>query len=523
MQIATETERKYDVPETFTLPSLTGRAGVTATGEAETHELDATYFDTDELHLARHRRTLRRRGGGSDAGWHLKTPGDGSSRTEHRLPLGDDADAEVVPDELLAEVRAIVRGRPLRPVARLRTRRVETPLCDDAGRTLALVAQDDVLAETDAGEQRWSELEVELVDGDQKVLRSVEKRLLAAGAAPAGGPSKLARALGDRLTDRPARTAEQDPVLAYARQQCDALVAHDPAVRRGDEAAVHRMRVATRRLRSTLKTFRDHWPRDRAKMLGNEVKWLTERLGEVRDAQVLTKRLNDAAGAEGPQFAPVGARIREHLGATAESGHGALNAALDDARYFRLLDDLDALLDESAGREPVAAKATRRRARKALAEADALLDDATGPDADGNPTGHGSGDGSDGNGNGSGDGSDDGSDGHQRRDDRLHEARKAFKRARYAAEVFEPTVGAPARQLIERLTRLQDVLGTHQDTVVARHRLRELAGAAHAAGENGFPYGILYARQEQAGEASLADLPAVTRAARRPKVRRWLG
>src|SRR3712207_9016571 len=96
MQIATETERKYDVPADFTLPELPG------TGDEHTHELDATYYDTDDLRLARHKRTLRRRSGGTDAGWHLKTPGDGSSRTQHRPPLdGDD-----VPGELLDEGRA---------------------------------------------------------------------------------------------------------------------------------------------------------------------------------------------------------------------------------------------------------------------------------------------------------------------------------------------------------------------------------------------------------------------------------
>jgi len=144
MQIATENERKYDVPADFALPTLAGA------GRAAVHELDATYFDTDDLRLARNKRTLRRRTGGTDAGWHLKTPGDGTSRTEHRLPLTDDGE---VPGDLVAEVRALVRDRELRPVARLRTRRVETPLVDDDGRTLALVAQDQVTAETGGAEQ----------------------------------------------------------------------------------------------------------------------------------------------------------------------------------------------------------------------------------------------------------------------------------------------------------------------------------------------------------------------------------
>ncbi len=492
MDTATETERKYDVPDGFELPWLTGVSGVTALAEAHTHELDATYFDTDDLLLARHRRTLRRRTGGSDAGWHLKTPGGGSSRTEHRLPLDADQGNEAeVPEALRAEVRAIVRDRPLRPVTRLRTHRVETPLRDEAGRTLALLAQDEVTAETDGVQQRWTELEVELVDGDAKLLKAVEKRLRKAGATPAAGPSKLARALGDRLGDRadgPATDAGKlAPVIDYVRTQRDTIVAHDPAVRHGDAEAIHKMRVATRRLRSTLKTFRDLWGAERVQPLRAELKWLGERLGGVRDPQVQTGRLSAAVPNDDTDLAGIDARLRSHLGEQLEQGRTELGAALDDDRYLRLLDALDALVDTAP--QPVGARRIRSRARKALEAADRLLDE-----ADGSPD----------------------------RDHHLHEARKAYKRARYAVEVFVPSVGEPAKQLVTSLTELQDVLGVHQDSVVARELLRDLAGRAHQSGENGFGYGILYARQQAGGEAVLEELPRVRRQAGRRKVRSWL-
>jgi CHAD domain-containing protein len=505
MEIATEAELKYDVPPDFELPTLTGVAGVAETAPAETHELDATYFDTADLLLARHRRTLRRRTGGSDAGWHLKTPGDGTSRTEHRLPLGEDTDT--VPPELVSEVRAIIRSAELRPVARLRTRRVETPLRDDAGRTLALVEQDEVRAETDDGQQTWRELEVELVDGGPKVLKAVEKRLLGAGAAPAAGPSKLARALGDRLVasagngrerGKSTRPSAADAVLRYAREQRDAIVANDPAVRHGNAESVHRMRVATRRLRSTLKTFRTLWTSERTDFLRGELKWLAERLGEVRDGQVLTGRLVAAAEEAGPEFAAIAGRIREHLGSTVRSGHGTLRAALDDTRYLRLLDELDDLVNDPPD-GGTGDRTVRRQARKALAKADALLDAAAGSA-----------------------GTDHDGTGTAERDEHLHEARKAYKRARYAVEVFVPTVGKPAKTLAQRLTDLQDVLGDHQDSAVARDVLREVADSARAAGEDTFPYGVLHARQEQAGEAVLAGLPLATWESRESRLRAWL-
>ncbi len=467
MQIATETERKYDVPADFTVPDLPG------TGEERTHELDATYFDTDDLRLARHRRTLRRRSGGTDAGWHLKTPGDGSSRTEHRLPLdGDD-----VPGELLDEVRAIVRDAALRPVARLRTVRRETPLCDADGRTLALIEQDRVTAETDDGEQQWQEIEVELVEGDAALLKKVEKALLKAGARPASGPSKLARALGDRLT--PDGPGPAGPVAAYVRAQRDAILAYDPGVRRGEPESVHKMRVATRRLRSTLRTFRKAFDPERAEFLKPELKWLAGQLGEVRDGQVLEGKLLAAVEQEGPEFAPVADRIREHLDAKVEAGRRALADDLNGERYLRMLAAIDDLVATTTGTGDGV-----KRVRKALEKADRLLDEAT----------------------------------LAGEDEPLHEARKAYKQARYAVEVFAADAGRPGAKLTDRLTDLQDVLGVHQDSVVAREILRELAHEAPDA----FPYGILHARQEQVGRNTLGDLPGVIAASRDRKLRAWL-
>ena len=81
----------------------------------------------------------------------------------------------------------------------------------------------------------------------------------------------------------------------------------------------------------------------------------------------------------------------------------------------------------------------------------------------------------------------------------LHRARKAAKRARYAAELCKP-VGKPKRvkRTIKRYKHIQSLLGDHQDTVVATAALRKMAMAAGTTvGENGFTYGLLYAREQQ--------------------------
>lgn len=461
------------MPDGFELPDLAGVSGVSSADAAQTHDLDATYFDTDELTLLRHRRTLRRRSGGSDAGWHLKTPGEGFSRKEHRLPLNGNPD--LVPEQLAGLVRSIIRRQRLRPVARLRTHRVETPLKKADGTTLALIAQDQVIAERDGEEQRWQEVEVELVDGDAALLDKIGRALESAGARPAAGPSKVARALGNPRPGKAAKTPK-DPVLRYAREQRDAITGFDPGVRQGEPEAVHKMRVGTRRLRSTLKTFKRTFPD--AQEIGAELKWLADLLGEVRDGQVQEQKL--LAEIQGPEFEPVAARVREHLDAQVERGRQALGEALESERYLALLDRIDELAEQrTAEKDPLA------RARKSLAKADGLLDQAL---ADGV-------------------------------DAELHEARKAYKRARYAVEVFEAQAGKPGKQLVKALTDLQDVLGAHQDSVVARELLQELGERDGS----GFWFGVLYGRQEQVGAETHAQLPAVVEASRAKKLRKWIG
>jgi CHAD domain-containing protein len=98
-------------------------------------------------------------------------------------------------------------------------------------------------------------------------------------------------------------------------------------------------------------------------------------------------------------------------------------------------------------------------------------------------------------------------------DPALHEARKAAKRARYAAELVAPAVGKRAERTAAVLTEVQDLIGAHQDTVVARARVRDLAAAARAAGEDTVGYGVLHERLRSADPTR--DAWRAFRAARR--------
>src|SRR5437763_13100457 len=137
-----ETERKYEVPAGFRLPRLAGVPGVGEVTAPRRYRLAAVYFDTEGLALAGAHVTLRRRTGGTDAGWHLKLPAGAGSRRESHAPL--DAGRDEVPPQLLARVRDRAAGQPLRPVARLQTTRTVRHLLGDGGRPLAEVADDRV-------------------------------------------------------------------------------------------------------------------------------------------------------------------------------------------------------------------------------------------------------------------------------------------------------------------------------------------------------------------------------------------
>ena len=196
-----EVERKFDVDASTQPPSLDGIAGVARVEQAETQELDAVYFDTPERDLATNRITLRRRTGGLDAGWHLKLPAGADARTEVRASL-DTTDSDTVPTELLDVVLAIVRDRPVSPVARISTTRQVQWLHGPDDDVVAEFCDDQVTAGQGAdgstAQQRWREWELEIVgDGaNAELMDEVSDRLFDAGAKPAGVGSKLARVLG---------------------------------------------------------------------------------------------------------------------------------------------------------------------------------------------------------------------------------------------------------------------------------------------------------------------------------------
>ncbi|MCN9239466.1 CYTH and CHAD domain-containing protein [Streptomyces sp. RY43-2] len=488
-----EIERKYEAAAEDELPELTGVGGVEAVTDQGVAVLDATYYDTADLRLARAALTLRRRTGGDDAGWHLKLPVADDVRDEIRAPLSD-----TVPPALLALVRSRVRDAPLVPLVRLRSERDVRHLLDADGALLAEVSLDRVHAERlsgGSGTAAWTEIEVELADdGDPAFLDRVDKALRRAGLRRSSAPSKLARALaetgGDAEPAAPPRkpVTAGDHVLAYVRAQRDAIVELDPAVRRDVFDSVHSLRVATRRLRGALRSYGTVLDRTVTDPIADELKWLAGELGADRDREVLTERLTTALS-ELPYHlvvGPVRARLRTWSDTRRGGTRGRLTAALDSERCRALLDTLDALVEEPPSLEAAARKPSKvlgKAVRKDFGKLSALVGRALDL-----PPGHD-------------------------RDVAMHEARKKAKRTRYAAEAAAPALGRPAEALVKALKSVQTLLGDHQDSVMARGALRELAAEARTAGEDTFTYGVLYGREEQRAAAYEAALPTVWKAA----------
>lgn len=475
----TEIEDKFDVPPDYAVPDLTGLAEVVG---PKTHQLVALYYDTADLRLAARGITLRRRRGGADPGWHLKLPMAKGVRQEITHPLTRSTKA--VPPALDELVRAYTRGAELQAVAELDTRRSVTLLQED-GRRLVEIADDRVKGTVlDEGKEpqveRWREVEAEIIEGDRALLAKVGKKLKKAGATRSAASSKLGRLLNRAPRPRAelkAGTAGQ-AIVDYLDSQVEALLAHDPRVRRAEEDAVHQMRVASRRLRSALKAFKSIV--GETDEVQEELKWLAGVLGEARDLEVIRARFAEHLEQLDPELVtgPIQTRLGDDLYKREREAYDRINETLNTDRYYTLLNTLDQLIAApSLGKaahkpaEPtlsgVAAK-NWKRVTDAYETAQAVKD----PNA-------------------------------------LHDVRKAAKRARYTAEALEPALGKPMKQLAKRAEAVQEVLGHHQDGMVAQETLASEAQSAREAGEDTFTYGLLIGIERSSAARAHEEFPQV--------------
>ncbi|MBN9643022.1 CHAD domain-containing protein [Corynebacterium mendelii] len=540
---AIEVEAKFAVDTGVDVPDLSAVCMVAEDASCTIHTLSAIYYDTADLTLTDNRVVLRRRTGGTDAGWHVKFPA-ATGRLEIRCPAGEPPQPGTPvtpPEEIASQLTALLRNRPVTAIARVDNERHVHRLLDDRGNDIAEFCDDHVTAWSflPGGQKTsWREWEFELTDGTtdadtaEQMLISAAAVLTAAGATDSDFPSKLVAALG-KSSSNVARPAAVVPaagtpaasVVAALSADRDKIIAWDPAVRRNDDDSVHQMRVATRQMRSHLSTFSGILDPAATAPVEDELKHLAKILGRARDAEVVAEMLDKIFDRE--TDAGVSHKLREFvLSGIRDDYTRAWTQAVEfmsSPRYVALLDAVDGLVRtpplvagtpaQPDGEENTPShgmstskrtgaggkknnKRTRRTSPGTVDATDKILADHLSAAFEKLAGQYRL----------AAQGLADSSLPLTQREDRVHDMRKTAKKLRYAVEAAGSHSGLKTAKLYRKLSVLQDDLGDFQDTVVVRDLLATKAAAAHEAGFDTFSLGIVHEIVHTAGKNRLADL-----------------
>jgi CHAD domain-containing protein len=504
-----ETEIKLDASPSFRLLDLTGVAPGVTSRKLATLRQGAIYLDTADLRLARNGLTLRHRTetarGKSQEGWTLKLPGGSDGVAMVRQEISWPGPPDAVPTEALGLVRAITRGAPLERIATVETMRARLQLRDSDdrdsdGRVIAEVDDDRVVVTgRDHRTSRFREIEVEATEGAHpEVLEAVRARLLQAGTKDGSRHPKVFRALGPGAEAPPdvvapaidRRATLRQVVAAAIAQGVVMLVRQDLGIRLGgDTEHVHKARVAARRLRSDVRTFRRVLDRDWCSRIREELRWLASALGEVRDADVLLGELRKQASGLPEVDAAAADALLAQLSQERKRANERLLAVLDSDRYIALLNELtagasDPPLARSLAETDTAARTLfprlLRKPWRRLRQTVLDLGDA--------PS-----------------------------DEDLHLVRKRAKAVRYTAEAAAPVIGKPAPSLAVAMENLQGTLGALHDAVVAEAWLRRQGIASEP--PQALVAGQMIERERQRQAVQRAAWPRAWRQAARKRLR----
>lgn len=463
--LSLERERKLSVGRGFRLPDLQGTL-------LPPRLLTSTYFDTEGYRLATAGITLRRRVQQRRSCWQLKLPG-----AEGRYEVEAQGGPGRPPTQVLDPLFTHLRGAAVAPVVTMRTWRTGTRIATD-GRAVAEVVLDAVSVVVDRHvAMHFREVEIELLDGDEAVLDRLEDRLRQAGAADHDGRPKMFRVLDLPLPEPVPPVAQDAPIIEHLRALLSAQVAlwlrYDPLVRIGKSVeAVHQMRVATRRLRALLRAALPLLVPEWSEQVRSELSWLAGVLGPARDLDVLIEYFQQELASLERREAPPVRRLIQKLIRDRAGIQGDLVSALRTDRYLAALD-----LAEAGSRQPQVIQSDVALSGIAAAEFRKLRKSVRAlPE---HPS-----------------------------DEDLHQVRIRGKRARYAAELAETTVGRPASRFIQRAKDLQDILGMHQDAVVAEERVRSYMDGSQSR-TAAFAAGRMVERQHQRKQQARREFVAI--------------
>jgi len=399
----------------------------------------STYHDTPDRRLARSGVALRRRLENGTNTWEVELP-EAPRRVALAAPGGPAEPPQLISDLL----RAIVRDGELVEVLTIQTRR-------DGSLDEVSLLEDNTVVEEFVREGRDD-------DPGLDVLRLPTRQVPAKKASP------------------------RERIRARIGEQYEEMLAHDPGARLGEEPeAVHKFRVAIRRLRSALRSARPMVDRVWADQLRAELDWLAQTLGRVRDLDVLISHLEEEV-AELPDDREAGELLLTKLRSKRAAAQDELVETLASDRYATLLARVEEAAAEPRwiGDEVPVEELARKDFERFNRSASKL--------------------------------------GRTPSSESLHRVRIRAKRARYAAELAEPLVGKPARGFVSRAKKFQDVAGEHQDAVVAEQTLR---GLVRSDPQLTFVAGRLVERQRERGAKARKGVRKALKKLRRSGKHAW--
>jgi len=455
---------QFEAGDTFELPAVGGRA-------LPRRDFTETFYDTAGGRLGLAGFVLRRRIENGKGVWQLSVVCDGFPTLDVEAPGGPAGP----PEEFRELVSAASAGFELAPVLRARTHATGLRV-KKGSRSLAKISVASIaLLDGQRMTRSFSEIELEQLAANRKELARLEAVLLKAGAEKMDGSSPLEQALGrEPQPELPLPSSELEQLRAYFRLQYARMLAHDPGVRVGSEPEdLHQLRVATRRLRSVLKTAAPILDRAWVDQIRGELAWLGGELGRARDSDVLIPYLRQEAGTLAPADRKALAPLFKKLQLQRASARRAVLRALRSERYLALLASIEAA---AAGPPPGGTGSLRtevknefRKLRKAMDAVEA------------GPT-----------------------------DEAIHRARIKGKQARYATELLEDELGKPGAKLLAAAKDFQDAAGEHQDAVVAEARIRALLRGVRAQ-RTVLAAGMLIGRERDRRDAAAQTLPKAWR------------
>ena len=475
MKSTLEREIKLQAPPGFALPQFPGNP-------IGPRRFTSTYMDSEDFRLAGAGITLRRRVENRRGLWQLKIPRDGA-----RLELEERGGSLRPPAAFLKLLAAPLRGAAVQPVAKLRTLRTGTTVLDGDRKVAEVVFDSVQVLKGMTVVNRFSEIEVELLEGSEHDLDQLGSALRALGAYAGDERPKLFQALDIQVAQpsaEPRSTNDLARIQGMISDQFRQMVRHDPGTRLGDDPEdLHQHRVAIRRLRSLLASARMLEP-DWSASLRDELEWIADLMNPVRDLDVMIPYLRGDMQLLQPQESALLELFIDKLLADREVARIKMLKGLESERYMALLHTLEAATVSLVVRavEEDLEDGAARQYRKLRRAVEAL----------GDPP----------------------------EDEELHRVRRLAKKARYTADLVKPTGGKKVARYLDNIKQVQQVLGDFQDAVVAEAHITEFLPEAQGTGQ-AFALGRMAELQAVRKRRVSADFPPAWRKVAKSGRKAW--